>query len=174
MDCEDKARRLTDCYGARVMQCLRAMLGNAEDAEDLWVDAFEICSRKTLTLKDQNSEQAYVMKVTKRLALRRMSLNKGDRQRRFLVSEMAPGQWDSIRSPGMGPNVIDEVEQLTMALNKLDWKSRYVVVCTYILRDSDSEIAAALRMKESSVRATRARALAHIRKWLHAISKEAD
>jgi len=172
VDCEDRARRLTELYGPRAMHCLRAMLGNAEDAEELWVNTFEICARKVLTLRDPIHEQAYVMKVAKRLALRRMSKTKSDRRNQSLESELAPGQWDAIASPKTGPESIEDVEHLAFLLNKLDWKWRFVIVSTYVVCDSDSTIAKSLLMRESSVRAIRTRALAQLRQYCAVSSLE--
>lgn len=165
MDSEDRARRLTELYGARAMHCLRAMLGNADDAEELWVNTFEICARKTLALRDPNNEQAYVMKVAKNLALRRMSRAKTERRQQSLASELAAGKWDSISSSRAGPEAIEDVEHLAYLLNRLDWKWRYVIVSTYVVCDSDAVIARALKMRESSVRAIRTRALAQLRQY---------
>jgi RNA polymerase sigma-70 factor (sigma-E family) len=132
----------------------RALTGDPQDAQDLLQDALLRVWRAWPTVRRDGNPLAYTKTTMVRLhssSLRRV-------RRRLAGRTVAP--------PPAEPSAVDRIDdrhQLVSLLMRLTPAQRAVLVLTYLEDADDRTIAAVLRRRPSSIRATRSRALAQLR-----------
>ena len=137
------------------------LTGNRETAEDLVQETLERVCRKWRTIVAKDAPDAYVRRIMVNLA--------NDRWRRFRRTVPHQDTGD-MAAPGDEYGRIDSRDQLVRALQSLPMRMRTVVVLRYLHDLSDAEIAADLRISQSTVRSQLARGMEKLRSQFPALS----
>ncbi|MFC8667292.1 SigE family RNA polymerase sigma factor [Streptomyces sp. NPDC057199] len=137
------------------------LTGNRETAEDLVQETLERVCRKWRTIAAKDAPDAYVRRIMVNLA--------NDRWRRFRRTVPHQDTGD-MAAPGDEYGRIDSRDQLVRALQSLPMRMRTVVVLRYFHDLSDAEIAADLRISQSTVRSQLARGMEKLRSQFPALS----
>lgn len=137
------------------------LTGNRETAEDLVQETLERVCRKWRTIVAKDAPDAYVRRIMVNLA--------NDRWRRFRRTVPHQDTGD-MAAPGDEYGRIDSRDQLVRALQSLPMRMRTVVVLRYFHDLSDAEIAADLRISQSTVRSQLARGMEKLRSQFPALS----
>ncbi|MGW3420257.1 SigE family RNA polymerase sigma factor [Streptomyces phaeochromogenes] len=139
------------------------LTGNRETAEDLVQETLERVCRKWRTIVAKDAPDAYVRRIMVNLA--------NDRWRRFRRTVPHQDTGD-MAAPGDEYGRIDSRDQLVRALQSLPMRMRMrtVVVLRYFHDLSDAEIAADLRISQSTVRSQLARGMEKLRSQFPALS----
>jgi len=135
------------------------LTGNRETAEDLVQETLERVCRKWRTIVAKDAPDAYVRRIMVNLA--------NDRWRRFRRTVPHQDTGD-MAAPGDEYGRIDSRDQLVRALQSLPMRT--VVVLRYFHDLSDAEIAADLRISQSTVRSQLARGMEKLRSQFPALS----
>ncbi|WP_328499389.1 SigE family RNA polymerase sigma factor [Streptomyces sp. NBC_00414] len=154
-------RGFVDARAAALFRGALVLTGNREAAEDLVQETLERVCRKWRVVAGKDAPDAYVRRIMVNLA--------NDRWRRF--RRVAPQQvGDDLAAPGDEYGRIDSRDQLVRALQGLPMRMRTVVVLRYFHDLSDAEIAADLRISQSTVRSQLARGMEKLRSQFPSLS----
>jgi RNA polymerase sigma-70 factor (sigma-E family) len=151
---------------AALFRSALVLTGNREAAEDLVQETLERVCRKWRTIAAKDAPDAYVRRIMVNLA--------NDRGRRFrrtaLLVSPVPHQDTGDRAvSGDEYGRVDSRDQLVRALQSLPMRMRTVVVLRYFHDLSDTEIAADLRISQSTVRSQLARGIDKLRSQIPAL-----
>jgi len=149
--------RFIDIELAGLGRFAAALTGNRQDAHDLVSEILVAAATRWDSIGPMVSPLAYV---------RRMLVNKHISQRRSPAGRMVALSGDIETFDQVEPDSADAVglrDQTDRLLDQLPPRQRAAVVMRYYLDVDDLEIAAALKITESSVRSAIARALQHLR-----------
>ncbi|WP_406452900.1 SigE family RNA polymerase sigma factor [Streptomyces sp. NBC_01622] len=137
------------------------LTGSRDAAEDLVQETLERACRKWRVISAKDAPDAYVRRIMVNLA--------NDRWRRFRRTAQHPVDGDPA-APGDEYGRIDSRDQLVRALQQLPMRMRTVVVLRYFHDLSDAEIAADLKISQSTVRSQLARGIGQLRSQFPALS----
>ena len=160
-----KFDRLVETYQKRIYGTMFAMLGNRHDAEDATQDVFLTAFRKLAQFEQRSSFYTWLYRIAFNLAIDRQR-RMGRTSRRFVGDEsiaLAESSEQASSSP-MSISIANEtVDQVRIALGRLDFDRRNIV----ILRDIEcldySEIASILALPIGTVRSRLHRARLELR-----------
>ncbi|MFE1797808.1 MULTISPECIES: SigE family RNA polymerase sigma factor [unclassified Streptomyces] len=153
-------RGFVDARSAALFRGALVLTGNREAAEDLVQETLERVCRKWRVIVTKDAPDAYVRRIMVNLA--------NDRWRRFRRTA-AQQVGDELAAPGDEYGRIDSRDQLVRALQGLPMRMRTVVVLRYFHDLSDAEIAADLRISQSTVRSQLARGMEKLRSQFPAL-----
>ena len=137
------------------------LTGSRDAAEDLVQETLERACRKWRTISAKDAPDAYVRRIMVNLA--------NDRWRRFRRTAQHPVDGEPT-DPDDEYGRIDSRDQLVRALQQLPMRMRTVVVLRYFHDLSDAEIAADLKISQSTVRSQLARGIGRLRSQFPALS----
>lgn len=137
------------------------LTGSRDAAEDLVQETLERACRKWRAISAKDAPDAYVRRIMVNLA--------NDRWRRFRRTAQHPVDGEPA-APGDEYGRIDSRDQLVRALQQLPMRMRTVVVLRYFHDLSDSEIAADLKISQSTVRSQLARGIGQLRSQFPTLS----
>ena len=163
-------------YQQRIHRTMFAMLGNRHDAEDATQETFLTAFRKLSQFERRASFYTWLHRIAFNLAIDRQR-QKGRKSHRCVGDEMID-QTDSSERENENPLeraiTIETVDQVRVALERLDAERRNIIV----LRDIDgldyTEIAAVLDLPIGTVRSRLHRARLELREIMVSIGMQPD
>jgi RNA polymerase sigma-70 factor (sigma-E family) len=158
---EEDFHRFAAARSAALFRGALVLTGSRDAAEDLVQETLERACRKWRTISVKDAPDAYVRRIMVNLA--------NDRWRRFRRTAEHPVDGDPV-APGDEYGRIDSRDQLVRALQQLPMRMRTVVVLRYFHDLSDAEIAADLKISQSTVRSQLARGIDRLRSQFPALS----
>jgi RNA polymerase sigma factor (sigma-70 family) len=139
--------------------------GSAPDAEEAAQDAFVKAYRALGRFRRDAPLRPWLLRIVANEARnRRRSAGRRERLELRAADENRPG--DAVPSPEAALLAQESHEQLLAAVERLSEEHREVVACRYFLELSETETAAALRLRKGTVKSRLARALDRLREEL--------
>jgi RNA polymerase sigma-70 factor (ECF subfamily) len=154
-------------HGAALKGYALRMLGNPEQAEDVFSDTFVKVARNRESWRERGTVRGWLFTITRRLCLDIL------RKRRTLADAM-PGLVLLEQQRAWSPNpearaaLGQRVSRLELALGRLSQEHREVVLMRLVHGLSAKESAAALECNPVQVDSRLAYARRQLKKWLHA------
>ena len=160
---------LVDRHGAAVKTYALRMLRNAEQAEEVYVEAFTRLAQLATRWESRGTVRGFAFTVAHRLSLDLLRRRKTEREARDGLVQMTQRR-ALAPSPEARAMWGEQAERVEEAIGRLPEEHRQVLLLRTVHELSSAEVATALRLTEQQVRSQ----LSYARKRLLGLLEQAD